>query len=301
MSGFTDGLSSVQVQFQANETTYFAAAAFTILFYDYLLTLDRETSRYWGSRITWATVFFYLNRYGLLVGVIPVMVGSFWEGPNKAKVCPSFATYFQFLCVFSQLIASSISIMRTYALFGRSRLVLGFMLCVTGGLFAFGTWTMLSVGHTPHLAPMRFYPRIGCAYFLLSDSMARVTGVSWVALVLFDCMILSLTIWKAFVSYRERGGRLLSILVRDGALYFLVMAVQHATNIASFVIPGPYAYSRGLITTMEIVLSSVLMNRLMLNLRDPKLSTDQSLVLETLTRPELDISTVEPYYGSAVY
>ncbi|KAJ7135797.1 hypothetical protein C8R44DRAFT_869495 [Mycena epipterygia] len=299
MSGFTDGLSPAQVQFQVDETSYFAGAAFTILFYDYFLTLDRETSRYWGTRMTWATVLFYLNRYGLLIGVIPVMVGSFWEGPNKAKLYVS--QHARCIILMSYLlIVSSISIMRTYALFGRSRLVLGFMLCVTGGLFTFGTWTMVAVTKlpAPHAAAPIFHPKNGCAH-PMSASMARLFGASWAGLLVFDCMILSLTVWKAFVSYRERGGRLLSILVRDGAVYFLVMAVQHATIIASFVIPGPYAYSRGLNTTMQVVLSSVLMNRLMLNLRDPKLSADQSLVSETSTRPEFDISTVEPYYGSA--
>lgn len=37
----------------------------------------------------------------------------------------------------------------------------------------------------------------------------------------------------------------------------------------------------------------------MLNLRDPKL-TDQSLILDTATPPELYMSTVNPYNGSAV-
>lgn len=43
-----------------------------------------------------------------------------------------------------------------------------------------------------------------------------VFGASWAGLLVFDFMILLLTVWKAFSSYRKRGGRLLSTLLCDG-------------------------------------------------------------------------------------
>ncbi|KAJ7135798.1 hypothetical protein C8R44DRAFT_869496 [Mycena epipterygia] len=332
MSGSTAGLSPAQIQYQVNASTCFTTAAFTILFYDYFLTLDRETSRYWGSRMTWATLFFYLNRYGLLLGAIPVIAQYFWDDPTKAKVCmwqyvtctiltfdpvtrcPAFGTYYESLVFFSQLVIAIISIMRTYALFDRSRLVLGFMLFVTVGFGVFGIYTMVVVRHNAPgpapmflpSAPMEFQPQGGCAG-PLSVSVSRLFGASWAGLLFFDCMILSLTAWKAFLSYNKPSGRLISILVRHGALFFLVMALLHAGNITSFFragiqLHGPYDYARGLTTSTTNVLSSILISRFMLNLRDPKLLADNSsLIWDTARRPELHISTVEPYYGSAHY
>ncbi|KAJ7107398.1 hypothetical protein C8R44DRAFT_804574 [Mycena epipterygia] len=273
MSRSIDGLGPAQVQFQVDTISYISSAAFTILFYDYLLTLERETSRYWGTPITWGTALFYLNRYELLIGVIPVAVEYLL---NKEKLCPVFGTYFLILIVFWQVIVAIISIMCTYALFGRSRLVLGFMLFVTAGLLIFGTWTIVAVSELappPAAAPTEFH----------------VFGASWTCLLVFNCMILSLTACKAFVSYRQRGGRLLSTFVRDGESF---------RNLQVTAADSQDTYSRGLATTIVITLSSVLMSRFMLNLRDPNLLTDnQSLVLDTATHP--DISLVEPYYGSA--
>ncbi|KAJ7107378.1 hypothetical protein C8R44DRAFT_885393 [Mycena epipterygia] len=191
------------------------------------------------------------------------------------------------------------------------------MLFVTAGLLIFGTWTIVAVSELPAAAPTEFHGRNGCAR-ATSNSTAHLFGASWTCLLVFNCMILSLTACKAFVSYRQRGGRLISPFVRDGAVYFLIMVCLHAGSLASFLVrlfspfcrqmstklraivqnPGQDTYSRGLTTTIVITLSSVLMSRFMLNLRDPNLLTDnQSLVLDTATHP--DISLVEPYYGSA--
>ncbi|KAF8217404.1 hypothetical protein K438DRAFT_1557339, partial [Mycena galopus ATCC 62051] len=61
----------------------------SILFYDYFLTLDWEISRYWGRSCTWPTALFFANRYGTLLGNIPVVVEYFWSensSPTKIKV-----------------------------------------------------------------------------------------------------------------------------------------------------------------------------------------------------------------------
>ncbi|KAJ7429732.1 hypothetical protein B0H11DRAFT_1629598, partial [Mycena galericulata] len=52
-----------------------------LLFYNYFLTFEWEISRYWGSKITWPTVLFFLNRYGTLLGNIPAVIQAFWTTP----------------------------------------------------------------------------------------------------------------------------------------------------------------------------------------------------------------------------
>lgn len=67
--------------------------ATAILYYDYVLTFGWEVSRFWGRRLTWATFFFYLNRYFTLFAHIPVVMEYFWttNAPNKPQVSVSFA------------------------------------------------------------------------------------------------------------------------------------------------------------------------------------------------------------------
>jgi len=60
-----------------------------ILLYDYCLTFVAEVESWWAvRRLSWGLVFFYLNRYLVLFGHIPIMLGSFWStsNPNKNEV-----------------------------------------------------------------------------------------------------------------------------------------------------------------------------------------------------------------------
>jgi len=55
-----------------------------ILLYDYCLTFVAEVERYWVvRRLSWGLGFFYLNRYLVLFGHIPIMVEFFWTSSNS--------------------------------------------------------------------------------------------------------------------------------------------------------------------------------------------------------------------------
>ena len=60
-----------------------------ILLYDYCLTFGTEVERCWGvGQLNWASGFFYLNRYLVLFGHVPIMLEYFWStsNPNKTEV-----------------------------------------------------------------------------------------------------------------------------------------------------------------------------------------------------------------------
>ncbi|KAL1944237.1 hypothetical protein VTO73DRAFT_3422 [Trametes versicolor] len=50
-------------------------AAFTLIFYEYLITIDREIDLVWGRRFTGATALFLLNRYLALLKYPVYIVG----------------------------------------------------------------------------------------------------------------------------------------------------------------------------------------------------------------------------------
>ncbi|KAJ7239725.1 hypothetical protein C8J57DRAFT_1372487 [Mycena rebaudengoi] len=57
-----------------------------LLFYDYFLTFEWEVSRYWARpNLSWATILFFLNRYGTLLGNIPVVLQYFWTTPSTPE------------------------------------------------------------------------------------------------------------------------------------------------------------------------------------------------------------------------
>ncbi|KAJ7270447.1 hypothetical protein C8J57DRAFT_976682, partial [Mycena rebaudengoi] len=57
-----------------------------ILLYDYALTLGREVARYWGTRLTWGSFCFYLNRYIAIFGTIPIVVQYFSTTSDPQKL-----------------------------------------------------------------------------------------------------------------------------------------------------------------------------------------------------------------------
>ncbi|KAF7969596.1 hypothetical protein HWV62_26827 [Athelia sp. TMB] len=79
----------LQAQLSLNYFT--AIVSFAILYYDWFLTLSDEIERFWNRKnFTWASLFFFFNRYLVIFGNIPVILQSFWEPTNvstKDMVC----------------------------------------------------------------------------------------------------------------------------------------------------------------------------------------------------------------------
>ena len=62
-----------------------------ILLYDYCLTFVTEVERCWGFRLNWGLALFYLNRYLVLFGHVPIMMQYFWSTSNPGKLEVSFS------------------------------------------------------------------------------------------------------------------------------------------------------------------------------------------------------------------
>ncbi|KAF7345844.1 hypothetical protein MVEN_01606100 [Mycena venus] len=173
--------------------------------------------------------------------------------------------------------------LRTYALYERSKRVLALMLGV-----AVGTWSVITSTSSDDTSINLYF---GCN-FTTSRSEGNSQAVAWAGVTIFDCTIFLLTLYKAFGRHRTNGLDLFTILLRDGvafsfgssvrssvcasdarvlgSLYFGVMVTSNLVNILTLVIGNPY--SQGIATTFTNIISSIMITRLMLNLRDPALA-----------------------------
>jgi hypothetical protein len=57
-----------------------------ILLYDYCLTVVAEVESCWVSQLSWGLGFFYLNRYLVLFGHVPIMLEFFWSSSDRNKI-----------------------------------------------------------------------------------------------------------------------------------------------------------------------------------------------------------------------
>ncbi|KAJ7041559.1 hypothetical protein C8F04DRAFT_1079241 [Mycena alexandri] len=250
-------LSAAEIQFELNVNAYLSLTAFTILFYDYILTIDREVLAYSGAARTWATSLFYVNRYASIGASLPVVVQYFWttENPKKVAICSTLQTYHQYFAIVAQAFVAAILIMRTYALYERSRRVLIVCLTVAAAAAIVGAYIIFSgKGNSHDLNDIII--RVGCASGLDVEQSRRI-GYAWTGMLAFDLVIFGFTVAKALALSREQRGGLLVLLVRDGSLYFLVIVASNSGNIISFMYAGPY--TRGVATTFTNIISSVMM------------------------------------------
>ncbi|CDO75761.1 hypothetical protein BN946_scf184921.g37 [Trametes cinnabarina] len=176
---------------------------------------------------------------------IAVNIGNFYIFPNERHLPAGVVVCF-------------ILFLRTYALYGRAKRVLVLVVGVGAALLGISCWSIVGQHQGIEL-------RGGC--HLEADRMTAIRlAVSWEALFVFDLMIFTLTVCKTFRErYRHRvtlgHHDIISLILRDGALYFAVMASVNFANTLTF-----YPLLRGCLSTFASSVSVTMMSRLMLNL-----------------------------------
>ncbi|KAJ7436695.1 hypothetical protein FB451DRAFT_1307041 [Mycena latifolia] len=264
-------MDNAEIQRELNANYYLNLVAFTLLFYEYFLTLDWEVSRYWAVEFKWPNLLFFANRYGALLGNIPVVIQFFWttpSSPNKLIVrslpcrCSSLETYHQYFILATQFVVGAMLLLRTYALYERNNRILAFIAVVSAGTIGVAVWAVLSGKTGDNGVNLPLY--IGCTYAISHSKSLGLAG-AWAGMATFDSMIFILTLYRAFSRHNANGLNLLGVLLRDGSVLIIVAA--SLSNILTFL-----PYTRGVVTTFANIIAAIMISRLMLNIRDPALS-----------------------------
>ncbi|KAJ7167027.1 hypothetical protein C8R46DRAFT_1351221 [Mycena filopes] len=267
---------------------------FTILVYEYLLTLAREASDFWQTPFTYASFFFYLNRYTSLLGTLPIVVQYFSTTTDQSKqpvrrrllclfrpcvprlinelaqLCRALRAYHQYFALLSQVLVAVMLIMRTFALYQRNRTILAFMIAVTLGAFGFAVGILLSGNNIDTLAPN--IAAFGCPEGTSHAKSLRLAA-AWSGMLVFDIMIFALTLYQAF-RMNARPARVGGGRAGQG---------------------GGGGGGGGA--------ASVMISRLMFNLRDPRLRSgararvpnSTGLTRSTASSSEAAMTTMSPY------
>ncbi|KAI0831460.1 hypothetical protein BC628DRAFT_768095 [Trametes gibbosa] len=253
---------------------YMAAASIAILYFDYFLTVIPEIDRFWGkARLSAASFLFVLNRYVGLLGIIPVMMEYFGHFPPHR--CRQLQTYHQYYSIAMQVIVASILLLRTLALYDRSKRILWVLVVVC---FSAGMLTVLVISKvinfTATIEAVAQTPRgdyMGYCDLSLTVNQGYRSVVGWIAMLCVETTIFSLTLFKAIHMRTSLRHGTIGVLFRDGALYYGVLVLAGVANISTFLAPGINDNDRGIATTLANVLSTTLTSRMFLNLRDPSL------------------------------
>ncbi|OSD03711.1 hypothetical protein PYCCODRAFT_1434103 [Trametes coccinea BRFM310] len=238
-----------------------SAIAFTILYYDYALTFREEVERYWGTRMSSMSLLFFVNRYLSLFAHVPIIVEFYWADSQSA--------YHQLLSGVTQVVVGVMQLVRTYALYGKSRRILLslFMLCGAGCLVSAWAVAMAwEAGQTQASRNPSAQTRIAIERGVCDLTMSRIQGqylaAVWACVLIFDAAVFTLTAVQVLRDGKPWPGGLSARMLRDGAILF----VCHLTNILTCL-----RVYRGVSVTATNIISTSMISRLMLDIRDPRL------------------------------
>ncbi|EIM87608.1 uncharacterized protein STEHIDRAFT_156562 [Stereum hirsutum FP-91666 SS1] len=128
-------------------------------------------------------------------------------------------------------------------------------------------------------------------------AQSRRLALPWALLLVFDFAIFALTAFKAFENGLHYPKALMRVLLRDGALYFIVLFCANLSNVLMYLYASPLLKDTN--TVLSNVLSTTLICRLMINLREENAErTDSSHLggpnrIEAVSLPAIEFRASE--------
>ncbi|KAF7324209.1 hypothetical protein MKEN_00644200 [Mycena kentingensis (nom. inval.)] len=279
---------------------YLALPAFTFLFWDHILTFGDELRFLWFRRRTLSTWCFLFNRYTAFFGDIAVAWFTFNTIPEKVRrvplllrasadgnlllqACKSVNLFRQLLLIFNQSLICVLLTIRIYALYGRASHLWRYLTASALALLGLSCWAIS--GHKgvplPNAEGVSYWEfvrdvRRSSTFIVVKLKLMRAPcsgihlAVPWEALFTYDVLIVVALLYKSLQTARrdqlsgKRDATLLGLLIRDGSVYFVVMATANLGNIMTFYLADDIL--RGCLSTLASSLSVTIMSRLMLNL-----------------------------------
>ncbi|KAF8890461.1 hypothetical protein BD779DRAFT_1799537, partial [Infundibulicybe gibba] len=239
---------------------YLQIFAITFLYYDHFITFGGEVKYLWSRPKRPSTYWFFLNRYFSFS--MNIMVTLFEFATLDPKSCNQYGLVRELLLVINQIIVSILITLRVYALYGCSFRVIGTLVITGGVLISISCWVLFAQKSAPA-------QQVSGCHMISLDTSIRIAG-AWEAVFVYDSIIFALTLAKTWQERRNvaihKRLPVITLLLRDGVIYFAVMALANLANILTFYFCGPFL--RGGLSTFSSSISATMMSRFMLNLHE---------------------------------
>ncbi|TFK35973.1 hypothetical protein BDQ12DRAFT_737250 [Crucibulum laeve] len=237
---------------------------FCIFGWDYFMNLPKEIERVWKKQFSYISLLYVLNRYYGLIQFavnIPLFTTPITHAISP-ETCLKIFRWQPVGALISTILSQLIMGSRVYALYGRSNVVLAILAVVMLAEFGVDVKTLTVVFPTPSPAPGVVVPcvAIGPEKWLIAF---------WSMPLVYDAVTFVLTLWKSFEHWRNQvSSSTLSLLFRDGLIYFTAIFTMNVINVVLFVTQRPSLQAINLPSTL--MLNIIMSCRLVLNLRAPR-------------------------------
>ncbi|KAI1794501.1 hypothetical protein LXA43DRAFT_1058962 [Ganoderma leucocontextum] len=202
--------------------TCITLAAFTLLYYDYALTVTSEIEWYWSP---------------------PSPSAPFILFTGSPNTCREIQLYHQVYAMASQAVVAKIVllILRTYALYNCNKRVLALLICMfVGGTIQSVVAVLTSDSPLSTDIPLNFtFTRCNLS---LNSKQGIHLALAWSTMLWFDTTIFALTFYKAIQVRHDMPGTLIVTMFRDGTIYYGILIVVNTVNIITFLLSRSYQY-----------------------------------------------------------
>lgn len=240
------------------------------MIYDVLLTFDRELSTIWRRRCSLMTIIYIVNRYSLIVNIVPMLIWGF-DG-YLSTMCMVTNSISAVTTTLPIIAVAGFGAVRVHAMWEQSL----WLSIPTFVLMLTPAWTNIQATVATYLEAIDpLPPPYGGCILATSNTQLELRvlqSISRATPIAGDALILAVTWCKTYRNMREaqRLGvqtKLTNLLLQDGTFYFGIM---FALNFAQLMLDTAGSNTTLLfsLTPVIIPMSSLLVSRFILDLRD---------------------------------
>ncbi|KAF9264364.1 hypothetical protein L218DRAFT_987077 [Marasmius fiardii PR-910] len=238
---------------------YHVLASTVMLVYDHMLTFDDELKYIWGRKKGFPFYLFLIFRYFTpIVSLINLIA---LHDPNwVGSLCSNWIWLPVAVGPIVCMATGIILILRVHAIYSQARWVLYLTAPVYIVQLVVMGWAIPA--GIPASLPPGF---VGCVPSSAPGTGLRLSGI-YIAALAFDAVIFALTLGRA-IYYRLTDSLipLVTLVIRDGTLYFAVIFVVNLTNV--FLMALAPADLSAINAPFASMITAILVARLMINLR----------------------------------
>jgi len=277
---------------------WMGVSATCIICYDYFLTLPLEVSEIWGSKFSFTTLLFLMNRYGMLINDCLQVLSTFISSPTYEECNALIKLSFSFQAL-SNIAVGYVFVLRTAAIYENNWLViivLGLLTTTKSAIYLTTSfYNFIGINEPP-------FSQLGTCWVGFFDHRKLELGYSF-SLFAFDTLVFILTFAKTFnLARRSRalGMRGLAyVFLRDGTLYYLAQEILIVSNLPYLfenIQNGPSFEYSIFLSLYSDTFSSILVSRLILNLKSvAKSNNEPTLESVSITGPKF---AANPFIGN---
>ncbi|RDB20003.1 hypothetical protein Hypma_012882 [Hypsizygus marmoreus] len=237
---------------------------FCIFGWDYFMNLPKEIERIWKRKFSYVSAMYVANRYYGLIqfAVVIWLITTPVTNAVSVETCLKIFRWQPVGALISTVLSQVIMGSRVYALYGRSNAILGILAFIMLAEFIIHAYTLTLVFPAPSPAPGVVVPcvAIGPTKWLVAF---------WAMPLAYDSVTFLMTLYKSIEHWQNYvSSSTLSLLFRDGLIYFAAIFSMNLINVVLFVTQSPSLQAVNLPATL--MLNIIMSCKLVLNLRAPQ-------------------------------